>query len=286
MATRKASHTDQSQPSYEPHDGSDFSWILPENALPLLEFDPEPEAIIEPTKTQAAVDAPDAAVACFFPEIVDSMGATGRKIMELPSLEPLWEIERDGRRLALFFPGKGAALASCTLERVIAAGCRTIVACGAAGTIRPELEMAKQVVTVTSAIRDEGTSYHYLPPGRDVTADATVAEILSEVAIRRGVPHLRGRTWTTDAMFRETATRVARRRVEGCLAVEMEAAALLSVAIFRRIDFGQYLYAHDDLTGKTWRECDWEKAQETRSLLLDLAAEAALAVQDKRGLAV
>lgn len=245
--------------------------------MPLLEFDAERLAKVEPALTQPYVDAPVAAVACFFSDIVADWAKDGEPILELPGQEQLWEVERDGKRLAVFFPGMGAPLAACRLERVIAAGCRAVVACGGAGALTPELEMGHHVITVTAAVRDEGTSYHYLPPARLVEAQPDVAAVLADIAELRGEPHLTGITWTTDAYFRETSHRVARRYAEGCITVEMEAAALLAVAQFRGVRFGQYLYAGDDLTGDSWDHREWWESPRRRDLA-DLAAEAALAL--------
>ncbi len=244
-------------------------------AVPLLEYDPGMLALIEPSRTQPEIDAPGVAVACFFPELIESLAIHGRALLDLPSREPLWDIDYHGRRMALFYPGVGASLAAYSLERVIAAGCHTIVACGGAGAMRPDLKMGHHVITVAEAVRDEGTSYHYLPPARHVAADPEVVAVLSAAVLRRGLPHLSGRTWTTDGLFRETPSRVARRQTEGCLTVEMEASALLAVAAFRGVQFGQYLYAGDDVSGEVWSERDWRQATDVRRLLVDLAAEAA-----------
>jgi uridine phosphorylase len=82
------------------------------------------------------------------------------------------------------------------------------------------------------------------------------------------------RTWTTDAPYRETPAQVARRRAEGCRAVEMEAAALFAVAAFRGVRFGQLLYAGDDVSGDEWRHRDWIRQAETRALMVRIALDA------------
>jgi uridine phosphorylase len=140
--------------------------------------------------------------------------------------------------------------------------------------------MGHHAIVVTSALRDEGTSFHYLPPSREVVAESSVVAMLTAVVGKRGIPTVAGRTWTTDGLFRETPGRVARRRAEGCVTVEMESSALLAVAAFRQINFGQLLYAGDDLSGEVWDDRDWRQAIEVRRLLLDLAAETALAIVD------
>ena len=83
-------------------------------------------------------------------------------------------------------------------------------------------------------------------------------------------------TWTTDALYRETRAKVERRVAEGCLTVEMEAAAFFAVAAFRGVTFGQLLYAGDDLSGEGWDGRGWDEHLEGRELLFRLAAEAVL----------
>ncbi len=75
---------------------------------------------------------------------------------------PIYEIDHDGRRLVVMHPGVGAPLAAGFLEELIARGCRTFVACGGAGVLVPDVALG-HVIVPTSAVRDEGTSYHYLP---------------------------------------------------------------------------------------------------------------------------
>src|SRR5204863_3248704 len=103
----------------------------------------------------------------------------------------------------------------------------------------------------------EGTSFHYLPPSRVVDADPEGVAAAIGLLEERGVPFLTGKVWTTDAIYRETRQKVDRRRDEGCLVVEMEAAAFFAVARFRGIRFAQLLYGGDDLSGSEWNARDW-----------------------------
>jgi uridine phosphorylase len=94
------------------------------------------------------------------------------------------------------------------------------------------------------------------------------------------VNHTVGKTWTTDAIYRETPDRIARRRAEGCVTVEMEAAAFFAVARFRGVTFAQLLYAGDDVSGETWEHRRWQRSpsrQLTFELALELAADLAAA---------
>lgn len=94
-----------------------------------------------------------------------------------------------------------------------------------------------------------------------------------------GIPFVAGHTWTTDAPYRETPAKIASRREEGCITVEMEAAALAAVAAFRNRPLAHVLCAGDDLSGAQWEHRSWQTQAEVRDALLDLAATAALRLE-------
>src|SRR5262249_39200414 len=165
----------------------------------------------------------------------------------------------DGRRLTLFHPGVGAPLAAAMLEEAIALGCRRFVACGGAGVLDRSIALGHLIVP-TAAIRDEGTSYHYLPPGRQVEPSPEGVSAIAVVLKRRGCAYLTGKTWTTDALYRETPGKVRQRREQGCLTVEMEAAALFAVTWFRGVTLAQILYGGDDVSGSEWDSRHWDKS--------------------------
>ncbi|MCX6032393.1 MAG: nucleoside phosphorylase [Chloroflexi bacterium] len=247
---------------------------------PILEFDPTPEAVIEPSRIIKPIDAPEHCVVCFFQEVINKLVADGRArqiAVERSEMgeHPLYELDVDGRRLALFHPGVGAPLAAGLLEEVIARGCRKFVACGGAGVLNREIAVG-HVVVPSSAVRDEGASYHYLPPSREVSPSPEAMTAIEQVLKAHDVPYVVGKTWTTDAFFRETSAKVQMRREEGCLTVEMEAAAFFAVAQFRGVPFGQILYGGDDVSGDDWDHRGWTSRMTVRERLFWLAAEACL----------
>src|SRR5258707_15161904 len=147
-----------------------------EHDYPILEFDSTPQAILEPQRIIKPIDVPEHAVMCFFQDVITQLSQQhkARVIKHLRSeigTHPVYEIEVEGRRLAVFHPGVGAPLAAAMLEEVIALGCRKFIACGGAGVLDGSLVVGHPVV-VTAAVRDEGTSYHHLPPGRQVAPHA------------------------------------------------------------------------------------------------------------------
>ena len=99
---------------------------------------------------------------------------------------------------------------------------------------------------------------------------------MESVLGRSGVPFATGTTWSTDAVYRETREKVLLRRAEGCITVEMEAAALLAVARFRGVVLGQLLYAGDSLAGDSWDHRDWVHAHDAREALFWLAMDTAV----------
>jgi uridine phosphorylase len=252
------------------------------HAYPLLEFDPARDALIEPRRAIRPIDAPEHCVLCFFQEVIAQVcaGGGGKVIAEQRwehAVHPLYELEVEGRRLAVIHPGVGAPLAAALLEEVIARGCRKFVACGGCGVLDREVAVG-HILVPSAAIRDEGTSYHYLPPGREVSASPEGVAAIETVLRAHRLPYRLTKSWTTDAPYRETPARIRRRRAEGCLAVEMEAAAFFAVAHFRGVTFAQILYGGDDVSGSEWDTRDWHRQTSVRERLFWLAAEACLSL--------
>lgn len=249
---------------------------------PILEYDPAPSALIEPSRVLKPRETmPEHGVLCFFQEVIDKtcrqtnapvIFQTGSEI----GRNSIYAVEAEERHVAVMHPGVGAPLAAAFLEEMIALGCRKIIAVGGAGVLNRELTVGHAILP-TAAVRDEGTSYHYLPPGREVEPSAVAVDAIRLTLEHHHVPYVEGKTWTTDAIYRETPAKIARRREEGCLCVEMEAATFFAVAQFRGITFGQLLYAGDDISGDEWDERDWINGRaSTREKLFWLAVEASL----------
>ena len=249
---------------------------------PILEFDPDRSAVIEPHMIRDRIDVPDHAVLCFFSDVIQKVCVEGdaKVLTELQAahgVHPIYELELDGQRLAAFHPGVGAPLAAAFLEEAIETGCRTFIAVGGAGGLVPDLTVG-HVVVPTAAVRDEGTSYHYLPAGREVEPSSEGVDAILKTLGRHRVPFVQGKAWTTDAPYRETRGKVDRRIAEGCLAVDMEAASLFAVARFRGVRLAQILAAEDDLSQDEWDDRGFIPDTDVRERLFWLAAEACLAL--------
>jgi len=246
------------------------------DGLAITEFDPAERAVLEPADTVRGGRLPPRLLLCFFQDVLDE--AVARHLEPIHHLRselgpnPVWVDGEGEQAVAILHPGVGAPLAATFLEEAIAAGARTVIAVGGAGALDPALTLGR-IVVASAAVRDEGTSFHYLPPARTVRADPELVEAASAMLTAREVPHLVASTWTTDAPYRETQGKVARRRAEGCATVEMETAAFYAVATFRGIRMLQLLYAADDVSGTTWDERGWMQAGEVRHSLFRLGLD-------------
>jgi len=247
---------------------------------PILEFDPDPSAVVEPhLVVDPAGRPPERAVLCFFRSVIDRLAAEGAPVLfELEAahgIHPVYEVALGDERIGVFHPGVGAPLAAGFLEEAIAHGVRKFIAVGTAGGLVPEITIGHVVVAI-SAVRDEGTSYHYLAPSRTVEPSPEAVSALEATLQLHDVPFVSARTWTTDGFYRETRAKVARRVEEGCLTVEMEASALFAVAAFRNVPLGVLLTTSDDLSGEDWSGFPDDPDHDLRERLFLVAAEAVL----------
>jgi uridine phosphorylase len=250
---------------------------------PLLEYDSTVPAVIEPSEIIHPVEGiAQHAVLCFFQDVIKSLQeqydfVTIHTLGSEIGTNPVFQFEIEGRPLVVFHPGVGAPLAGAFLDELIALGCRKFIACGGAGVLDATIETG-QVLVPQSAVRDEGLSYHYLPPSREVAAHPQAVQAIVTALEKHDVPYMLTKSWTTDGFYRETREKVLLRRAEGCLTVEMEAAAFFAVAQFRGCVFGQILYGGDSVAAEQWDSRAWHRRLSVREKLFWLAAEACLGI--------
>jgi uridine phosphorylase len=144
----------------------------------------------------------------------------------------LFEFEHAAMRFGIIGCAVGAAFAVLIAEELFASGCRFLVSMTSAGQITP-LDNPPYFVVIDRALRDEGTSYHYLPLSEFADADPQLIADAMGALRDAGLPVYRGTSWTTDAPFRETVAAIEANRARNILAVEMEAAALYAFATAR-----------------------------------------------------
>jgi uridine phosphorylase len=167
----------------------------------------------------------------------------------------LYDFRYEGHAYGIVGCAVGAAFAVLIAEELFASGCRLLVSVTSAGQILPVREPPYFIV-IDRALRDEGTSYHYVPPSDYSEADAGLARLALDALTAAGIAAQVGATWTTDAPFRETQEAIDAAAAAGILAVEMEAAALYAFAKAR----GRSVLCFAHVTNQMGRiEGDFEK---------------------------
>lgn len=199
------------------------------------------------------VAAPRGAVICLERGLPEQMRRSvrvrhvGRLLGDLYSVR-----DRNARVIVLANFGLGAPAVAAQADELIALGARCLVSVALAGGLQPDLQPG-DIVVPDAAVRDEGTSHHYLPWSRDIAADTRLADALRASLAAQGVAVRHGPTWSTDAPYRETAEEVAVHQAAGVLTVDMELAALLAVAARRGVRAAGVLVAGDNLSGGRWQ---------------------------------
>lgn len=244
--------------------------IIP-NKYPVCEYDTSRNPIITPTDFLKKA-LPAKCVITFFRKELEELAAD-EKLPVIGHLHsevldiPIYEYRTPTTKLCITMPFLTAPGAAGTIEELRAMGCHAFIICGGAGSLKAGSKVG-EIIVPTSAVRDEGTSYHYLEPSREVACHKATADYVISALTKWGVPHTAGKTWTTDAMYRETPEMIKLRRNEGCITVEMEAAAFFAVSQYYDLPLAQLLYAGDDVSGETWDPRNWNNQRSVRFNLI------------------
>lgn len=145
----------------------------------------------------------------------------------------------------------GSPAAAMLLEEIIATGAKEIIEVGIAGGIQPYLSPG-DILVVTNAKRDEGTSYHYLAPNVELECSHDLRERIEDHFNEQHLEYHRGAVWTTDGVYRETKAKLRKFRKEGALGVNMETTALLAVARHRNVKLASIQVISDILSESGW----------------------------------
>lgn len=250
--------------------------MITKNKYPICEFDTNKNPIIRP-ENFLPKNLPEKCVITFFRKELDLfveennlpvIGYLNSEVFDIPIYEYVYGTEK----LCITMAFCGAPGAIATLEELHAMGCKKFIICGGAGALTKDSKVGEIIIPI-SAVRDEGTSYHYLEPSREVECHKEAVEIVISSLKQMGIPFITGKTWTNDAIYRETPDMVELRRNEGCITVEMEAAAFFAVSQYYNIPLAQLLYAGDDVSGETWDSRDWNMQKNIRYNLITTAIE-------------
>jgi uridine phosphorylase len=243
----------------------------------------EPEAYIGYLNEQGlgpGEPAPERAVLCYEPSLIEHLKAAYR-LSPMPGIlgTYLYRLPDDPTLAVGGGFGIGAPVAVAILEELVALGCRRFVSVGTAGSLQPDLAVG-QLVVCDRAVRDEGTSHHYVAAGEYADASGPLTLRLEEALGAQGRSFVRGASWTIDAFYRETVTEARHYQSQGVLTVEMEAAALFAVATYRGVQAAAVFTVSDSLAGLEWRPEFHQTAVQDSLEAMFAAAREALARSD------
>lgn len=223
----------------------------------LFDFDESKEAVINPSNIIDRIEnIPEVAIACFSKTLFDKI-VEGAKCSEIGKVSntngkrTIYEVEYNGKKLTLFLVGVGSPVAVGDLEDLHAMGCKKFIIFGNCGVLDKNIDDCS-IIIPNEAIRDEGTSYHYVAPSKTIKVNKKYVSEFKDVLNQFGYSYTEGMTWTTDAFYRETRKKVDDRVAMGAKVVEMECAALQAVADFRDVDLFMFFYAGDNLDLPEW----------------------------------
>ncbi len=246
--------------------------MITKSEFPILEYDDAKTAKLNPSSFQPGKFDTDKMVITFFPEVMRKLTEGGKISIDrvIPGENPI-EIYRfdDDPNVLITLGQVGCPACAGNLDLFHEMGIHKVMFCGGGGVLDRTIEVG-QLLLVEGAIRDEGFSYHYLPPARVVYTEKDTTDRIASYLDERNVSYIRGLTWTTDAIFRETADRIELRKAEGGRIVEMEQAGCIAVARFRGFAYGALIYGGDDLSGEEWSERGWRSREGIRYDLVQL----------------
>ena len=223
----------------------------------LEEFDNNKDAIINPTiRNKKMKVMPKTCVSFFSKSIMKEIVETLKPeiiatISNATAYFPVYKIKALDRDIAVFQSAMGASACVSNLEELFALGVENLLLVGCCGCLEKDIE-EYSIILPTSALRDEGTSYHYAPPSDETVLQTKPIGVIEKVLKKHKISYRKGKTWTTDAIFRETKNKLEKRKKQGAIVVDMECSAVNALCQFRGKNFAQIFYGADNLGGEEY----------------------------------
>ncbi len=217
-------------------------------------FDNQTSAIIEPQRNTGgpSVDAMIITFSYLIEEYIkEHFHCTQIAVLYTATgLTPVYQIDYKGKKIGFYKTYMGGPCAAALIEDALSqVDTDKIIMFGGAGCLNKEIARGK-IMVPTEAYRDEGTSYHYAPAADYITLKNSHA--VAGFMKQANIPYVLGKTWTTDAIYRETRGSFEKRKQDGCIAVEMESASVQAVCDFRGVEFYNFLKSGDLLDAPEW----------------------------------
>lgn len=237
--------------------------ILMKHEIPLLFGRPKDKALFNAKEylksTKSANIKIDEAIIFFSRQIaIEAEKSYKIKIGNFDTENPCAKtIKINGKKILFTKSVIGASACGTMLEEIIAMGAKRIISIGSAGTLQDT--PIGELIIPTRAIRDEGTSYHYLTPGKYSYPSKKLVKKITQILKSEKINYKTGTTWTTDSPYRETYRKIRKYKKEKVETVEMEASALFAIGKARKIDIASIFWISDNIGRKKWNHAFFTK---------------------------
>lgn len=223
----------------------------------LQDFDECINSTFDPFEVENVIpNFPKVGITCFSKKLMDRYieSFNGEKIAEISNANgkiPVFKIKYKNKEIVLFMSRVGAPACTVSYEEVLAMGLEKLIMFGTCGVLDSRIDDLA-IIIPTSAIRDEGTSYHYMKSSDEIEVNQKYKKEFEEILNQNNISSIEGKVWTIDAPYRETRNKVLKRKEQGCIRVDMECSAMSAVAKFRNKELFQFFYAADNLDSTKW----------------------------------
>lgn len=247
--------------------------------LSLFDFDPNPNAVLNPNYEHLGYQfapklvLPFVSAQNFHAFLASQPHHIAGYFETFACRYPIYQVNYHHQPLTLVRPPLGASAATQLVDWLIAYGVKTVLAIGSCGALTASNE--GDFFLPTKALRDEGTSFHYVAASRYITLTSPLVAHVARQLATKNIAYQKVTTWTTDGFFRETKTKLQKYLAAGITVVEMECAALAACCQMRDVEFAQILYSADSLANFTHDARNWGQARQAAvmGLACDILAE-------------
>lgn len=251
----------------------------------LEEYDDTRNSTFDPEEVENVIpNFPKVGVTCFSQKLIDSFinifkPETIADVSNANGRIPIYKVNYNDVDIAVFVSRVGAPACTVQYEEITAMGLEKLVMFGTCGVLDKDIDDLA-IIIPNKAIRDEGTSYHYLPANREILVNEKYKDEFISILKEHNYSYVLGKVWTTDAPYRETRNKVLKRKEEGCICVDMECSAINAVAKFREKEIFQFFYAADNLDSAKWdqRSLGNDERLNDKEKIILLALELALKI--------
>ncbi|WP_270789213.1 nucleoside phosphorylase [Enterococcus diestrammenae] len=227
----------------------------------LEEFDSIQQAVINPAHsdtvfTEEFGPLPKTILCPFSGDVIQQLLIT-KQLQEIGYTQningrtPIYLMRRENKDVLVMLAKVGEPACINTLEDLAPLGVEHFILFGSCGVLDKNLA-SDQINLPIAALRDEGLSHHYAPPSDQILADPNAILLMEKVLQENGIQYEKGITWTTDAFFRETPAKLLRRKEQGAIYVDMEAAGTFAWSQFRGHHLYHFFYSADHLHTNGW----------------------------------